>query len=60
MAMLDAIDANRVSVGRVARATSIKVVHWKAGVAGYFIQALSGADCLVDCVKIVVYFIRFQ
>ena len=35
-------------------------MHRKAGVAGDFIQALSGVDCLVDCVKIVVYFIRFQ
>lgn len=60
VAMFDAVHANRISIRRVARAASVKVVHGKAGVAGDFVQALSGADCLVDCVKIVVYFIGFQ
>jgi len=60
VAMFDAIDADRIPIGRIARATSVKVVHWEARVAGYFVEALSGADCLVDCVKIVEYFIRFQ
>ena len=35
-------------------------MHGKTGVAGYFVEALSGADCLVDCVIIVEYSIRFQ
>ena len=35
-------------------------MHREACVAGNFVEALSGADCLVDCVIIVVYFIRFQ
>ena len=38
----------------------VKIVHREACVAGNFVEALSGADCLVDCVIIVVYFIRFQ
>ena len=29
MARLDAVDANGVAVGRVARAASVEVVHWK-------------------------------
>ena len=35
-------------------------MHGKAGVAGDFVETLSGADCLVDCVKVVENFVRFQ
>lgn len=58
MADLDAVDANCITVGGVARVTSVEVVHWKWCVGRDFVQALTAAHRLLDLIVIVENFIR--
>ena len=53
VADFDAVDADGVFVGGVARLAAVEVVHGERGVAGYFVQTLAGLDGLLHHVLVV-------
>lgn len=53
MANLDAVDANGISIGRIARVTAIEVMHRERSVRRDFIQALTAADRLLNLIVVV-------
>lgn len=57
MTILDAIDADGIAVGCVARLAAVEVVHGKGGVAAYLVQALPAGDGLLHLVLVVEYVI---
>lgn len=57
MASLDAIDANRIPVRRVAGLASVEVVHREGSVTGDLIQTLPVRDGLFHRVLVVEYLI---
>lgn len=53
MARFDAVDADCITISRVARLASVEVMHWEWSVARNFVQALAVADGLFHCVLVV-------
>lgn len=53
MADLDAVDADRVPIRRIARVAAVEVVHRERCVRGDFVQALTAAHRLLHLVVIV-------
>lgn len=49
------VDANRIPIGRIARLTTIKIVHWKRGVRRYLVQTLSVRYCFFHGILIIKY-----
>lgn len=60
MTGFNAIYADRVSVGGVARLTTVEIVHRKRGVRRNFIQTLPVADGFFDVVLVIVDFIIWK
>lgn len=60
MAFLDAVHTDGIAVCRVAGVTSVKIVHWIAGVTGNLVQALTSAYSFFNGILIVHYFIIFH
>jgi len=59
MARLDAVDANGVAVGGVARAAAVEVVHGERRVRGDLVEALAAVHRFLDSVLVVEYLVPF-
>lgn len=57
MASLDAIDANRIPVRRVASLAPVEIVHREGGVTGNLVQTLPVRDGFLHRVLIVEYLV---
>ena len=57
VARLDAVDADGVAVGRVARPAAVKVVHGEGRVRRDLVQALAPVDRLLHRVLVVEYLV---
>ncbi len=53
MTSFDAIYTDRISVCGIASTASVKVVHWKASVRRYFVQALSVGNRFLHSILVI-------
>lgn len=60
MTLLDAVHTNCIAVSCVTGVTSVKIVHWIAGVTGNFVQTLTSTHSFFNGILIVHYFVIFH
>lgn len=52
------VDANCIPIGRIARLTTVKIVHWERRVRRYLVQALSVRHCFFHRILIIKYLVK--